>query len=67
VKKVSTVIVTDFTNWNTTNYNFSHKSIIHKKKTYGIGNAGHDLGQAQKCGMVKSITGNEIQHSPSYN
>jgi len=43
-------------NSNNTN-NFSPQTIEHNKKTktYGIGNPGPDLGQAQKCGGVKLV------------
>ena len=40
------------------------KNIEHKKKTitYGIGNSGPGLGQAQQCGRVKPINGIPTPH-----
>jgi hypothetical protein len=57
-------MVNNSNNINKTNNHLSTQNIEHKKKTitYGIGNSGPGLGQAQQCGRVKPINGIPTPH-----
>jgi hypothetical protein len=57
-------MVNNSNNINKTNNHLSTQNIEHKKKpiTYGIGNSGPGLEQAQQCGRVKPINGIPTPH-----